>query len=55
MKRNGSLTAHSREWPLYERREVVDGRAVMVLSLSSEDRVEKEQLDRIELERLGCQ
>jgi hypothetical protein len=55
MRRNGTLTAHSREWPLYERRETIDGRTVMVLSLSPEDRDEKEQLDRIELERLGCQ
>jgi hypothetical protein len=57
MKWNGSMTAHSREWPLYERCEVRDGRTVMVLSLSPEDRAKKERLDEInfELERRGCE
>lgn len=40
-KRNGSITAHGRQWPLYERFE--DG--VMVLFMRPEDRAEKEQLD----------
>jgi hypothetical protein len=51
MKRNGTLTAHSREWPLYERYEVVEGRTVTILSLSDKDRAEKESLDRIAIQR----
>lgn len=54
MRRNGSITAHSREWPLYEEhveelwaRGSVEPRfrMVAVLSQPSEDRAEKESLD----------
>lgn len=42
---NGTTTAHSRTWPLYERMTVQDGVRVMELFMSPEDRAEKEALD----------
>lgn len=41
MTRNGSITAHGREWPLYERKEC----GVITLLMRDEDRIEKEWLD----------
>jgi hypothetical protein len=41
VRRNGSIIAHGREWPLYERWK--DG--VMVLRMSPEDQIEKYELD----------
>lgn len=41
-RRNGFITAHGREWPLYERWESEK----MVLSMSPEDQAEKERLDQ---------
>lgn len=49
-RRNGSLTAHGRKWPLYERREG----ALMVLFMSPEDRAEKERLDKSSLGEFGA-
>lgn len=53
MKRNGTLTTHGREWPLYERMttetKTIDGvtreRQVMICELSPEDQAEVEALD----------
>lgn len=43
MKRNGSITAHGHEWPLYEL--WVGG--VMVLRMSVNDKAEMRRLQRV--------
>lgn len=43
MKRNGSITTHGREWPLYERRDD----DVMVLFMRPEDEAEMERLTEV--------
>lgn len=46
MKRNGSLIAHGRKWPLYEREWIRGIGRVMKLFLAPKDQIEKERLDR---------
>lgn len=54
MKRAGTLIAHGREWPLYERRGWIRGIGrVIRLFLSPKDQVEKERLDSKALKRPG--
>lgn len=43
MKRNGSITAHGREWPLYERWE----RGVMMLVMLPADEAEFRRLTQV--------
>lgn len=43
--KNGTVTAHNREWPLYERMTTRDGKRVMELFMSPEDEAEKFALD----------
>lgn len=42
---NGTITAHNREWPLYERMTTRDGVKVMELYMLREDELEKFALD----------
>lgn len=42
---NGTITAHNREWPLYERMTTRDGKRVMELYMSPADEAEKFALD----------
>lgn len=43
MIQNGTVIAHGREWPLYERLE----NGLMILFMSPEDQAEKEALDEL--------
>lgn len=43
--KNGTITAHNREWPLYERMTTRDGKRVMELYMSPADEAGKFALD----------
>jgi len=46
MTYNGTLTAHGRTWPLYEREEERDGQRVLVLFMLPQDQEEMDRLSK---------
>lgn len=51
---NGTITAHNREWPVYERMTTRDGKRVMELFMLREDQAEKFALDEAAMEQQRC-